>query len=158
MKIGCPNPIFPPLSPFSCISLAGWTRNAADLSRGGLPRKGGLSQASRRFATKLKVCEGDGEVTHISERQHFFGILVPHASAWYGEGAMISVALHDSDIPRYQAAEMLSDLLGGYYAAKGGVPETQLRGMSGQHARKPAASGGYVSAGRGNESYYGYKR
>jgi hypothetical protein len=37
---------------------------------------------------------------------------------------MISVALHDSDIPRYQAAEMLSDLLGGYYAAKGGVPET----------------------------------
>lgn len=93
----------------------------------------------------------DGEVTHISERQHLFGILVPHASAWYGEGAMISVALHDPDIPRYQAAEMLSDLLGGYYAAKGGVPETQLRGMSGQHARKPAASGGYVSGVTGLE-------
>ncbi|MDO9523476.1 MAG: hypothetical protein Q7J08_07180 [Methanocorpusculum sp.] len=87
----------------------------------------------------------DGEVTHISERQHLFGTLVPNALEWYGEGAMISVALRDPDMPRYQAAEMLSDLMGGYYAAKGVVPETQLRGMSGQHARKPAASRGYVT-------------
>jgi hypothetical protein len=93
----------------------------------------------------------DGEVTHISERQHLFGTLVPHASACCGEGAMISVALHDPDMPRYQAAEMLSDLMGGYYAAKGVVPETQLRGMSGQHARVQAASRGYVSGVTGLE-------
>lgn len=83
----------------------------------------------------------DGEVTHISERQHLFGTLVSNASGCYEEGAMISVALRDPDVPRYQAAEMLSDLMGGYYAAKGCVPETQFRVLSGQHARVQTASG-----------------
>ena len=92
-------------------------------------------------------------MTHISERQHLFGTLVSNTIEWYGKGAMISVALRDPDMLRYQAAEMLSDLMGGYYAAKGVVPETQFRVLSGQNAREPAASWGYVSGVTGLEEF-----
>ena len=99
----------------------------------------------------MKVIQ-DGEVTYLSERAHLSGTLVPHASACCEEGAMISVALHDVSLPRYQASEMLSDLAGGYYTATGGVPGTQFRGMSGQHARERAfPSGVYVSGVTGPE-------
>ena len=56
-------------------------------------------------------------MTHISERQHLFGTLVSNTIEWYGKGAMISVALRDPDMLRYQAAEM--HLMGGYLSCSG---------------------------------------
>jgi hypothetical protein len=89
----------------------------------------------------------DGEVTHISQRRHLTGTLVPCIPEGYGEGDMISVALRDSEMPAYQAAEMLSDLMGGYYAEKRSVPETQFRTMSYQKIRQQTFAEEYVCQG-----------
>ena len=62
----------------------------------------------------------------------------------YSEGEMISVALRDPDMPAYQAAEMLSDLFSGYYAAKRDAPKAQFRVMPYQTAREWTVSGGYM--------------
>jgi len=85
----------------------------------------------------------DGEVTHISQRRYLSGTLAPCSPEWYGGGGMISVALRDPGMPEYQAAEILSDLVGGYYAVKGVVPETQFRLMSWRRTDEKAFSREY---------------
>lgn len=89
----------------------------------------------------------DSEVTHISQRRHLTGTLVPCIPEGYREGAMISVALRDPEMPDYQAAEMLSDLMGGYYAAKRGVPEIHFRTIPCQKIREQTFAEEYVCQG-----------
>lgn len=89
----------------------------------------------------------DGEVTHISQSRHLAGTLVSYPPEMYGEGEMISVALRDPEMPAYQAAEMLSDLFGGYYAAKRDAPKALFRVMPYQPARERTVSGGYMCRG-----------
>ncbi len=89
----------------------------------------------------------DGEVTHISQRRHLSGTLVPYTPEGYGEGAMISVALRDPKMPVYQAAEMLSDLMGRYYAEKRRVPETQFRTISYQKIQERTFAEEYMCQG-----------
>lgn len=88
----------------------------------------------------------DGEVTYISGGQHLRGNLVPYDPECFGEGAMISVALHDESLPKYQVREILSDLFGGMYASTGRVPGEQFRFLSSPRTRERALSRGvYIS-------------
>ncbi len=103
----------------------------------------GETRFGYREAGFIKVILDD-EVTHISQSRHLAETLVPYPPEMYSEGEMISVALRDPDMPAYQAAEMLSDLFSGYYAAKRDAPKAQFRVMPYQTAREWTVSGGYM--------------
>ncbi|HJJ42886.1 MAG TPA: hypothetical protein O0X66_00695 [Methanocorpusculum sp.] len=95
----------------------------------------GERRFTHRDAGWMKVIY-EGEVTYIGKQQHLHGVIVPRSPEVYGEGAMISVALHDASMPKYQVAEVWSDLLGGFFATEGRVPRMQFGALGEREAPK----------------------